>query len=133
MSMQLLEKEQTLVKELLSKTEEGKLNWQSTSQPNEYMVAFPEHAIRVVAVNRERIGGYSRLEIYDSQGNLAEKIGNEDAWTSDASGAQNELYLSSLIQQLYDLVRNRVRRPDSRVIDAVLLEVQQYSPGQKSA
>lgn len=132
--MQTMGKQMELVQELLTKTEEGVLNWRKTSQRKEYMVTFPQYAIRIEPAN---LGGASsgryHLDIYNSQGELIQRVGGNELAAPTSELATEEMNLTYRVGNLYDLIRYQVEREDTTIIDNLLVELQHLSSSHKSA
>ena len=119
-------KQVEFIKELIQRTLDGNLRWQQAAVRDTYMVAFPNHAIRVSGPGAPFHGDYS-LRIYDGEGNVTMEIGGR---TENYTGTVEHLGFQPVRAQLVELY-NAVRAPFppgddvDKILEDVLGEIRQ--------
>lgn len=101
-----------LIRALIARTEEGKLNW-SESRPGQFLLQRSAGAIGIASADEDGAGPF-RLFLYDSDGTIKEVL--------EAPTPTSPEFLDGALEALYSTVRRASRNIDP-LIRSLLEEV----------
>ena len=104
----------TILKKLIERTQEGKIRWSETADPDVFIATVDTIGVIVKRMNWGRSGFESfKVEILNREGRIAEDLTIDDVTTADYNP------LGDLIEQLHTLARRSALDAEATLDDLV--------------
>lgn len=110
--MMFVEKHRTLVRNLIERTNSGKIRWEESTQEGVFQVSFPEYTLVIEIVETMNSGNDISIGVYNGVGSLVDSL--TDTSISDGGG---QWY--SRMKDLYDTARRQALGAD-KALDEIL-------------